>query len=120
MEKTWLLEVYFFLVRYEDHGALDGGEEGLDQAATILAMARHILKRNRWEDSPIISLVPRPFLLRPGNEATQSNIYYVGFHTTDVHCSARMCVILTLPQRLYIAGSLWSAILTRSRVTVNT
>ena len=42
---------YFFLVRYEDRRALDGGEEGLDQAATILAMARHILKKNRWADT---------------------------------------------------------------------
>ena len=57
---------YFFLVRYEDRRALDGGEEGLDQAATILAMARHILKKNRWVDSHITSLVPRPH----GNEAT--------------------------------------------------
>ena len=36
----------FFLSRYIDHRALDGGTEGLNQAATILDTSRHILKRN--------------------------------------------------------------------------
>ena len=41
-----LILILYLLLRYEDHGALDGGDGGLHVTTAILEMSRHVLKRN--------------------------------------------------------------------------